>query len=308
MSDTLDPSPPSPRQTQNFLRGLFAEHGLDPKSKLGQNFLIDLNLLDVLVRSAELSREDAVLEVGSGTGSLTNRLASEAGAVVSVEIDSDFAPIVRRLVGNRPNTRLIHGDILRRKSEINPDVRAALAEDQARFGCTRWKLVANLPYVVATPVIANLLTDPDPPERMVVTVQWEIGERLTAAVGSKEYNALSVLVQSVAEVEILRKLPPTVFWPKPKVDSAIVRIRPNAEKRAQIADLKSFREFLRDLYTHRRKTLRQALTGWPQGRRSKTEVDAMLERLGIASNERSEVLDLEQHRRLWQAFMQLRPE
>src|SRR5205823_10995985 len=125
------------------------------------------------------------------------------------------------------------------------------------------KLVANLPYAVATPVISNLLLTDLTIERMVVTVQWEIGEKLAARPGGKEYGALSVLVQSIADVELLRQLPPTVFWPRPQVASAIVRIRPNAAKRARVPDVRRFRTFLRDLYSHRRKNLRGALLGIP---------------------------------------------
>src|SRR5262249_59288463 len=133
----------------------------------------------------------------------------------------------------------------------------------------------------ATPVIANLLLSDECFERMVVTVQWEIAERLAAAPGSKDYGALSVLVQSVADVEILRRLPPSVFWPRPQVASAFVLVKPNAAKRAHVGDVARFRSFLRDLYVHRRKNLRGALAGAPSGRRSKEDVDRRLATLGI---------------------------
>src|SRR5438445_486978 len=140
--------------------------------------------------------------------------------------------------------------------------------------CAAPALVANLPYVIATPLISNLLVAGLPIERMVVMVQWEIAERLRASVGTKDYNALSVLVQSVADVEVVRKVLPSNFYPRPKVDSAIVMIKPNAEKRAKVGDVALFRTFLRDLYTHRRKNLRQALIGWPAGHKVKADVDA----------------------------------
>ncbi len=126
-------------------------------------------------------------------------------------------------------------------------------------------------------------------------VQWEIAERMRAVPSTKDYNALSVLVQSVADVEVVRKVAPTNFHPRPKVDSAIVLIRPNAEKRAKVGDVTKFRVFLRDLYVHRRKNLRQALVGWPTGPREKKDVDAKLAELGIDGTVRSEALDLEQH-------------
>jgi 16S rRNA (adenine1518-N6/adenine1519-N6)-dimethyltransferase len=291
------------RQTLTYLRRLFDAFGLEAKSKLGQNFLVDLNLLDLIVRAAELDRTDAVLEVGTGTGSLTARLADHAGVVTTVEIDKSLQPVAKQIVGDRANVRYVFGDCLARKNELNPDMLAAWTDAATEFGCTRRKLVANLPYVIATPLVSNLLIAGVPIERMVVMVQWEIAERMRAEVGTKDYNALSVLVQSVADVEVVRKVLPSNFHPRPKVDSAIVKIVPSAEKRAKVGDVARFRAFLRDLYVHRRKNLRQALMGWPAGRKDKDEVDAKLKELGIDGTIRSEALDVEQHLRLCAAFM-----
>ena len=304
MSETQNTPPlPSPRQTLSYLRRLFEAHGLEAKSKLGQNFLIDLNLLDLIVRTAELDRTDAVLEVGTGTGSLTAQLADHAGAVCTVEIDKTLQPVAKQVVGNRTNIRFVFGDALAKKNELNPDMLTAWEETAAAHNCTRRKLVANLPYVIATPLVSNLLIAGLPIERMVVMVQWEIAQRMQARVGTKDYNALSVLVQGVADVEVVRKVLPSNFYPRPKVDSAIVKITPNAEKRAKVGDVPRFRAFLRDLYVHRRKNLRQALSGWPTGRKDKDEVDAKLAALGIDGTVRSEALDIDQHLRLCEAFM-----
>jgi 16S rRNA (adenine1518-N6/adenine1519-N6)-dimethyltransferase len=293
---------PSPRQTLSYLNRLFQSFGLRAKSKLGQNFLIDLNLVDLIVRTAELDRTDAVLEVGTGTGSLTARLADLAGSVCTVEIDRTLQPVAKQVVGPRDNVRFLFGDALARKNELNPDMLAAWEETTGRHGCTRRKLVANLPYAIATPLISNLLIAGVPIERMVVMVQWEIAERMRAQPGTKDYNALSVLMQAVADVEVVRKVLPTNFYPRPKVDSAIVKIMPNAKKRAKVSDVPRFRAFLRDLYVHRRKNLRQALTGWPAGRKDKDVVDAKLKQLGLDGTLRSETLDVEQHLRLFTAF------
>lgn len=298
-----DANIPSPRQTLSYLHRLFESHGIEPKNKLGQSFLIDLNLIDLIIRTAELESSDAVLEVGTGTGSLTARLAEQAGAVCTVEIDRTLQPVAWQIIGERPNVRFVFGDALATKNQLNPDMLRAWDEVAAEHRCMRRKLVANLPYVIATPLITNLLISDVPIERMVVMVQWEIAERLRAAVGTKDYNALSVLVQSVADVETVRKVLPSNFYPRPKVDSAIVKIVPNAEKRARVGDVAKFRAFLRDLYVHRRKNLRQALAGWPGGRRDKEEVDAILKSLGIDGTVRSETLDIEQHLRLSEAFM-----
>jgi 16S rRNA (adenine1518-N6/adenine1519-N6)-dimethyltransferase len=295
-----------PRQTLSYVKGLLDSHGLRPKNKLGQNFLIDLNLIDLVVRAAELDRRDLALEVGTGTGSLTARLADLAGAVLSVEVDPDFHSLASELLDERPNVRLLHADALRNKNDLNPAIYEGLVALQQAFGCERVKLVANLPYAVATPVISNLLLSDVPLERMVVTVQWEIAARLAAAPGTADYGALTVLVQSLADVELVRRLAPSVFWPRPQVESAIVRIVPSAAKRAQVVarvgGVMPFRNFLRDLYVHRRKNLRGALIAWPSGRRDKDAVDRKLAELGLPGTVRAEDLDVEQHLRLCAAF------
>jgi 16S rRNA (adenine1518-N6/adenine1519-N6)-dimethyltransferase len=253
-----------------------------------------------------LGRRDLALEVGAGTGSLTTRLAEHAGAVLSVEIDPSIHALAQELVGDRPNVRLLRGDALRNKNDLNPAIMEALAQLREEFGCEWIKLVANLPYAVATPVISNLLLSDVPVERMVVTVQWEIAARLMARPGTADYGALAVLVQSLADVELVRKLAPAVFWPRPQVESAIVRIVPSAARRARVVErvggVQRFRNFLRDLYVHRRKNLRGALTGWPSGRRAKEDVDRTLAELSIPGTTRAEDLDVETHLQLCTAF------
>ena len=303
----MQPVETSPRQTLSYLRTLFEERGIRPKSKLGQNFLIDLNVLDVMVAAAELSREDLVVEVGSGTGSLTGRLCEQAGAVLSVEIDPAFYDMVREILYGRDNLVLLHADVLKNKNEIRPEIFEHIGELRRRFGCPHVKVVANLPYVVAVPVISNFLLSELPVERQVVMVQWEIAERLMARPGTKDYGALAVLAQSLADVEpVRRRLPPAVFWPRPQVASAIVMVRPNPTKRARVVEMAgsvgALRNFLRDLYVHRRKNLRGALAGSPSGRRPKEDVDRKLAELDIDGTVRAEDLDPEQHLRLARAF------
>jgi 16S rRNA (adenine1518-N6/adenine1519-N6)-dimethyltransferase len=303
LADHDSMSQAAPRQTLTYLRNLFEARGIHPKNKLGQNFLIDLNLLDVILRAAELTREDLVLEVGSGTGGLTARLADQAGRVLSVEIDPAFVEMASQAVAGRSNVTLLHADVLKNKNHLNPLVLERIEDLQKLGVCQRLKLVANLPYAVATPVLANFLLSDYSFERMVVMVQWEIAERLLASPGTKDYGSLAVLVQSIADVEaVRRRVPPAVFWPRPQVASAIIMIRPNAAKRAHVGDVARFRNFLRDLYTQRRKTLRSALAGLPSGRRPKAEVDASLAELGIPGTVRAEDLDVEQHLRLCAAF------
>jgi 16S rRNA (adenine1518-N6/adenine1519-N6)-dimethyltransferase len=171
-----------------------------------------------------------------------------------------------------------------------------------RFDGKHLKLVANLPYSVATPVISNLILSDLPFERMVVTVQWEIAERLMAHPGTKEYGALAILMQSLADVELLRRLPPAVFWPRPRVASAIIRIWPRAAKRSLVPDTLHFRHFLRDLYAHRRKNLRGGLLSLPDKPWAKPEVDRKLAELGLDGNCRAETLDRHAHLRLCEVF------
>ena len=301
--DTATSAQPAHRQTLGYLRNLFESRGIHPKNKLGQNFLIDLNLLEVILRAAELTKQDVVLEVGSGTGSLTARLAEQAGAVLSVEIDADFVKLADRAVAGRKNVTLLHADILKNKNQLNSGVLAKLHELLAVHACPQLKLVANLPYAVATPVLANFLLSELSFERMVVMVQLEIAERMLASPGSKAYGALAVLFQSLADVEVVRRsIPPAVFWPRPQVASAMILIRPNAAKRAHVSDVARLRNFLRDLYTHRRKNLRGALSSLPNARIGKGEVDHKLADLGLPGTVRAEELDVEQHLRLCSAF------
>jgi 16S rRNA (adenine1518-N6/adenine1519-N6)-dimethyltransferase len=306
MTEGTQQAPPHPRQTVSYLQQLFRERGIRLKSKLGQNFLVDLNLIDLIERSAELTPEDLVVEVGSGTGSLTARLINAAGAVLSVEIDPSFHSMVTEFLGYRERVILLNCDVLKNKNLIHPRVLDSLAELRQRTGCRRLKLVANLPYVVATPVISNFLLSDWPFERMVVTVQWEIAERFLARPGTKEFSSLAVLMQSLADVELVRRLGRSVFFPRPKVDSAILRIWPSVSKRAalvkRLGNVHRLRYFLRDLYTQRRKNLRGALSGLPSGRRDKEEVDRKLAELDIDGALRAETLDVEQHLRLCEAF------
>jgi 16S rRNA (adenine1518-N6/adenine1519-N6)-dimethyltransferase len=292
----------SPRQTLSYLRDLFEARGLRPKSKLGQSFLIDLNLLDLIVRVAELDRGDLALEVGTGSGSLTARLAEQAGQVLGVELDAGFCALARETTAAYANVTLLNVDALKNKNQINPVVLDALGTLLARPEIKRLKLVANLPYVVATPVITNFLLTELPFERMVVTIQWELAERLVARPSTKDYSALSVLVQSLAAVEVVRRMPPQAFWPRPKVDSAIVLIRPDPARRALIADLPAFHDFIRDLYLHRRKNLRGALLPVVRGRFTKESLDERLHAHGFDPAGRAEALTVEEHRKLWEAL------
>lgn len=283
----------SERQTLTFLSKTLERAGLQPKTKYGQNFLIDLNLLDILIQGAELSPNDVVLEIGTGLGSLTKTMATRAGAVVTVEVDRDLQAIAAKELKPFGNVRLLSCDALRNKNRLRPEVLDAVREAMAQIPQSRFKLVANLPYNVATPILSNLLTETPLVERMVVTIQKELGERIVAPPSCKDYSALSVWMQSLCDCEILRILPPTVFWPRPKVDSAIIRIMPNASKRSRIHDLEFFHTRLRAMFFHRRKFLRSEIVTTMKDILTKEQVDVLMAEQELAPNLRAEQLSVE---------------
>ncbi len=298
---------PDQRQTLSYIKGLLRERRLIPKNKMGQNFLIDLNLLDVVVRAGELDSSDCVLEVGTGTGGLTSRMADHAGAVFSMELDSDLHQLASRSLYVKKNVVLAFGDALDGKNSLNPTLTEGWEETRVKFNCTRRKLVANLPYAIATPLIANLMISELPIERFVVMIQYEVAERMMSTPGTKNYGSLAIMVQSIAKVEIVRQIAPSNFWPPPKVDSAIVKITPHTERNPDVPPLSVLRPFLRDLYSNRRKNLRQALSGWPQGRRDKKWVDGLLAQINIDGSKRAETLDLQTHWLLCKTFTENQP-
>jgi 16S rRNA (adenine1518-N6/adenine1519-N6)-dimethyltransferase len=291
------------RQTASYLSKRLAAAGLRPVARFGQNFLIDLNLVDLIARSADLTKQDIVIEIGTGVGSLTTRLSDQAGAVLSVEIDTNLYQLASEELEGRTNVRLIHGDALRNKNSLRSDLIEQVREAQSRLGSeSQFKLVANLPYNVATPIIANLLHETPSPDVMVATIQKELADRIVAQPGSKDYGALSVWIQSLCKAQIVRVLPPSVFWPRPKVHSAIIRLDAVPEWRAQFADLKHFHQTVRALFFHRRKFLRSVVISAMKGKLDKAAVDQVLQNLGHDETCRAEQLSVQQIQELAEAL------
>ena len=285
------PAAVPPRQTTAYLKELFGQVGFTIDPRRGQNFLVDLNLLDLIARAAEIGPQDVVLEVGTGTGALTERLAAVAGRVVTAEIDPRLAQLARDRLVKQDNVTLVEGDVLARKHRFAPAFLEAITDATAALPGGRLLLVANLPYCVATPVISNLLALPRPFDAAVVTVQREMAERLTAAPGTSSYNALSVWVGAQCRGEILRVLSPTVFWPRPKIDSAIVRLDLEPGRRAAIPDLTRFHHFVRDVFCHRRKLLRGVLVRMAGGKgdaEARHRADAALAAVDVGPEARAE--------------------
>jgi 16S rRNA (adenine1518-N6/adenine1519-N6)-dimethyltransferase len=241
-------------QTKNQIRDLLSSAGIKPNKRLGQHFLIDLNLMRLLVDSANIQKDDIVLEVGCGTGSMTGALAEKAGRVFAVELDRNLYEIATKQLSDAENLQLINADILESKHTLNHAVVAALA--LAREQCRgRFLLVANLPYDVASSLLMNLIMGPTIADAMYVTVQKEVADRMTAAPASSNYGILSIFLGATGDVKMIRTLKPAVFWPRPQVDSAMVSFVRNQAKSDRISNMELFSEIIHLFMGYRRKTL-----------------------------------------------------
>lgn len=246
--------------TKQQLQVLLASAGIRPRHRWGQNFLIDLNLMRLLVDTAELQNKDLVVEVGCGTGSLTSLLAERAGHVVTVDIDPILSGIAREELKPHHNITFILGDALATKSQLNPEILQAVADLRPTFS-GRLLLVANLPYDIAAPLIINLLLSNPPwqPDHMMITVQLEVAQRMVAAAGTRDYGMLSVLLQATGKVALVRKINPQSFWPPPRVHSAIVAWHRIPEKCHALGSLRAFKVVVDVLLGHRRKKISSCL-------------------------------------------------
>ncbi|MFA5553396.1 MAG: 16S rRNA (adenine(1518)-N(6)/adenine(1519)-N(6))-dimethyltransferase RsmA [Phycisphaerae bacterium] len=239
------------QQIQNFLR----EAGFSPNHRRGQNFLIDLNLIRVLLGLANISKNDVVLEVGPGTGSLTEELVKLAGKVITVEIEQILAQITSRQLADAENLQIITTDVLQSKNTIDAVVIEAIEQAKKQFS-GRFMLVANLPYSVACPVMLNLVTNTLTADCMYVTVQKEVAQRMAAEPREEEYGTISILLAATGDVKIERILKPTVFWPEPQVDSAMVSYIRNDNKVRRIHNMRMLTEVVSLFMGHRRKMLK----------------------------------------------------
>ena len=248
-------------QTKTEIAELLAAARLKPCHRYGQNFLIDLNLMRKLVDAAELREEDVVLEVGPGTGSLTEHLLESGARVVAAEIDRGLHKILQQRLGDRPRFTLLNTDALADKHHVEPAILRALTSESPRAGGA-YKLVANLPYQIATPLLMDLLLGQPKFERLVFTIQREVGQRLVAEARSEAYGPVSVVCQTVARLEHLATLPPTAFWPRPKVKSVMQALHPMPPEQIEVADVGDFGQFVQRVFSQRRKMLRRILKDW----------------------------------------------
>ena len=264
------------------------------QKKFGQNFLIDTHVLDKIIRSAEITKDDFVLEIGPGIGTMTQYLACAAGKVVAVEIDCALIPILADTLDGYDNVTVINEDVL--KVDISK-----LAEEQN--GGRPIKVVANLPYYITTPIIMGLFEKNVPIKSITVMVQKEVADRMQVGPGTKDYGALSLAVQYYAKPYIVANVPPNCFMPRPKVGSAVIRLERYRLERyeeppVQVKDEKLMFRIIRASFNQRRKTLANGLKNSPELDFTKEEIEEAIETLGKGASVRGEALTLEEFARL----------
>ena len=256
------------------------------QKRFGQNFLIDTHVLEKIIKSAEITKDDLVLEIGPGIGTMTQYLCENAREVVAVEIDKNLIPILENdTLAAYDNVTVINEDIL--KLDLN-----ALVKE--RNGGNRIKVVANLPYYITTPIIMGLFESHVPLQNITVMVQKEVADRMQAGPGSKDYGALSLAVQYYATPYIAANVPPNCFMPRPNVGSAVIRLTLHEEPPVKVKDEAFLFALIRASFNQRRKTLVNGLTNAAELNLSKEEVQVALEQMGLSATVRGEALTLEQ--------------
>lgn len=268
---------------------ILQKYNFNFQKKFGQNFLIDEHVLDKIIRAAEITKDDYVLEIGPGIGTMTQYLACAAREVTAVEIDRALIPILEDTLKEYDNVSIINEDIL--KVDI-----AALAKE--KNGGRPIKVVANLPYYITTPIIMGLFESHVPLESITVMVQKEVADRMQVGPGTKDYGALSLAVQYYAEPYIVANVPPNCFMPRPAVGSAVIRLTRHQKPPVEVMDEKLMFRLIRASFNQRRKTLANGLKNSGELNLSKEVITVAIEKLGKGSSVRGEALDLEEFARL----------
>lgn len=273
--------------TAGETKKLINKHNFKIKKKLGQNFIIDPNIIVGIAERAEITPNDIVVEIGPGMGSLTQQLAEQAGQVLAIELDQTLIPILQENFKDTENLTIVHGDAL--KVDYNELLAPLRQRGEYREG---FVVVANLPYYITTPITMNLLEGGYPWRRLVLMVQKEVANRMKAAPGTKDYGALSIGVQYRATARVVMNIPPTVFIPRPAVDSAIIVLDRLAEPAVSVADERLFFRLVKAAFGQRRKTLSNSLAGGLH--LEKQLINAALEQAGITPERRGETLSLQE--------------
>lgn len=276
----------SPKRTKELMQ----KYGFVLKKSLGQNFLIDQNVLHNIVSAAELDETKGALEIGPGIGALTQQLAKRAGKVVAVEIDQRLLPMLEETLAPYPQAEVVHGDVL--KVDLQ-----ALFKDKFQ-DVSKVSVVANLPYYVTTPILMKLLEERLPLENIVVMIQKEVAERMAAKPGGKEYGSLSIAVQYYCEPEVVAIVPQTVFIPQPNVDSAVIKLKVREKPAVEVEDEAFFFDVMQASFVQRRKTIYNNLAAKYFDKESKPALERLLLDAGIAPSRRGETLSIEEYAKL----------
>ncbi|WP_205672255.1 16S rRNA (adenine(1518)-N(6)/adenine(1519)-N(6))-dimethyltransferase RsmA [Ammoniphilus sp. YIM 78166] len=276
----------TPTRTKEILK----KYGFSFKKSLGQNFLIDTNILHNIVKTASLDETKAALEIGPGIGALTEHLARAAGKVVAIELDQRLLPILSDTLEPYPNTEVVHGDVLK------VDLRKLFREKFAAY--PKVNVVANLPYYVTSPILMRLLEEELPLENIVVMMQKEVAERIAAAPGGKEYGALSIMAQYYAEPEIAMIVPHSVFIPQPNVDSAVLKLAVREKPPVEVVSRKMLFKVIKASFAQRRKTIYNNLMGSIFGKDQRELLLDVLQRAEVDPSRRGETLSIAEFARL----------
>ena len=275
----------NPKNTIEVLQ----KYNFNFQKKFGQNFLIDTRVLEEIIDAAEITKDDFVLEIGPGIGTMTQYLCEAAREVVAVEIDTNLIPILKDTLSAYDNVEVLNQDIL--KVDI-----ASLAKE--RNNNRPIKVVANLPYYITTPIIMGLFESHVPIDSITIMVQKEVADRMQEGPGSKEYGALSLAVQYYAKPEIVVNVPPSCFMPQPKVGSAVIRLTRHENPPVDVDNEKLMFQVIRASFNQRRKTLANGLNNFGSFSLGKEEIQKSIEELGVPVNIRGEALSLEQFAKL----------
>lgn len=265
------------------------KYNFDFQKKFGQNFLIDEHVLDKIIRAAEITEDDFVLEIGPGIGTMTQYLAENAREVMAVEIDQNLIPILSETLSEYKNVTILNADIL--KVDIGEIV-------EERNAGKAIKIVANLPYYITTPIIMGLFESHVPIDSITVMVQKEVADRMQAGPGTKDYGALSLAVQYYASPYIAANVPPNCFMPRPKVGSSVIKLTKYKEPPIKVSNEKLLFQLIRASFNQRRKTLQNGIKNFSELNFSKEQVAGALEEMGLPAAVRGEALTLEQFAQL----------
>lgn len=283
------------------IRNIMQSRGISCRKSLGQNFLIDNNIINKIIAAAELTNSDLVVEIGPGLGALTAQIACTAGKVIAVEVDRGLLAALSEMLEGVQNVEMILGDAL--KIDFDRTIEESTGGEYGSSG-KKYKLMANLPYYITSPVLMHLLLGRFNISIIVIMVQVEVAERLAASPGSKVYGALSLAVQYFTKPEILFRVPRTVFYPKPGVDSAVVRLSVRSEPAVVVRDENALFKIIRSAFGKRRKTLLNSLTGSTLGIDRETCLRA-LKNSGIDPGRRGETLSLEEFASLTESILEV---